>query len=124
MSRTVLIVEDMDYCRDTLEVALMKLPGLSVRSVASAEEALESLAGGEICALIVDLHLPRMDGFELIEAIRAQPRISPLPIVVISGDSDPETPARLAGLGANAYFPKPYSPSQVRRKLEELIDDS
>jgi len=114
----------MDYCRDTLEVALMKLPDLSVRSVASAEEALESLAGGEICAMIVDLHLPRMDGFELIEAIRAQPRDSPLPIVVVSGDSDPETPARLAGLGANAYFPKPYSPSQVRRKLEELIDDS
>ena len=124
MPRTVLIVEDIDFCRDTLEVALTKLPDLAVRSVASAEEALQWLADSDVCALIVDLHLPRMDGFELIETIRAQPRRSPLPIVVISGDSDPETPARLAGLGADAYFPKPYSPSQVRRKLEELIDDS
>ena len=36
-------------------------------------------------------------------------------------DTDPETPARALGLGANAYFAKPYSPSAMRKKLEELI---
>ena len=85
MNRTVLIVEDTEFCRDTLEVLLMKLPGLAVRSVATAEEALECLHSHEVCALITDLDLPRMDGFELIETIRAQPRRSPLPILVISG---------------------------------------
>ncbi|PYT12322.1 MAG: hypothetical protein DMG59_23785 [Acidobacteria bacterium] len=122
MNRTVLIVEDTEFCRDTLEVLLMKLPGLAVRSVATAEEALECLHSQEVCALITDLDLPRMDGFELIETIRAQPRRSPLPILVISGDSDPRTPERLASLGADAYFSKPYSPAEVRQKLEQLID--
>ncbi|HEV2690765.1 MAG TPA: response regulator [Bryobacteraceae bacterium] len=122
MKRIVLIVEDAELCRDTLEVALMKLPNLAVRSVTTAEEALQCLAADEVCALVTDLRLPQMDGFELIETVRSQPLRATLPILVISGDSDPKIPARVAGLGANAYFSKPFSPAAVRHKLEQLID--
>ena len=122
MTRTVLIVEDTDLCRDALELSLTRIPGLAVRIVGTAEEALRQLGMEDICALVTDLHLPAMDGFELIEAVRAQPARAGIPIVVISGDSDPGTPARVAGLGANAYFTKPYSPSEVRSKLERLLD--
>src|SRR5258706_5965405 len=114
MIRTVLIVEDTDLCRDALEVALMRLPDVRVRSFERAEEALRWLGENEASAVILDLHLPQMDGFELIEAIRSHPLQARLPMVVISGDSDPDTPARVAGLGANAYFTKPYSPAAVR----------
>lgn len=122
MTRTVLVVEDAELCRDTLEVALLKLPNLSVHSVTTAEEALQCLASSEVSALVTDLRLPRMDGYQLIETIRSQPRRSTLPILVISGDSDPRVPARVAGLGADAYFAKPYSPAAVRHKLAELLD--
>ena len=122
MIRTVLVVEDAEWCRETLEVALLKLPNLAIHSVRTAEEALQWMASREACALVTDLKLPSMDGYELIEVIRSQPSCSTLPILVISGDSDPQVPARVAGLGANAYFSKPYSPAAVRRKLVELID--
>ena len=122
MKRTVLIVEDTGLCCETLELSLIKIPELAVMIVGTAEEALRQLELKEICALVTDLHLPSMDGFELIETVRAQPGRARLPIMVISGDSDPHTPARLAGLGANAYFPKPYSPAEVRNKLERLLD--
>jgi CheY-like chemotaxis protein len=122
MTRIVLIVEDTELCRDTLEMALMKLPNLAVQSVTSAEEALEWLDANEVCALVTDLQLPLMNGFELIEAIRGRPWRASLPILVISGDSDPRIPTRLAKLGANAFFSKPYSPAEVRHKLEQLID--
>ena len=45
-----------------------------------------------------------------------------VPIIVVSGDTDPRTPERLSALGANAFFPKPYSPAEVRLKLEQLLD--
>jgi CheY-like chemotaxis protein len=64
--------------------------------------------------------MPAMDGFELIERVRA--RSDRLPIVVVSGDTDPATPERLRRLGVDAYFPKPYSPLQVKRKVEELLN--
>ena len=124
MNRIVLIVEDTELCRDTLEVALMKLPNLAVQSVTTAEEALAWLDANEVCALVTDLHLPHMNGFELIEAVRRQPWRSSLPILVISGDSDPKIPTRLASLGANAFFSKPYSPAAVRQRLEQLIESS
>ena len=72
--------------------------------------------------MVTDLNMPRMDGFEFIERIRAEPRHRRLPIIVVSGDTDPQTPARLAVIGADAFFAKPYSPAQVRLKLEQLLD--
>jgi two-component system, chemotaxis family, chemotaxis protein CheY len=121
MSRKVLIVEDADICSATLEIALVKVPGLRIEFAATAEQALKLLSIGDVSALITDIHLPRMDGFELIEQVRAQPELAHLPILVISGDSDPKTPTRLKSLGVDAYFPKPYSPAEVRQTLEHLI---
>ena len=63
-----------------------------------------------------------MDGFELIEKVRSSHEKARLPIIVISGDTDPRTPERIYRLGADAYFSKPYSPTQVRQKLEQLLD--
>jgi len=123
-SRTVLIVEDAESCATTLEIALLAIPHIHIRVAPTARQALELLAsaGGKICALVTDLNMPAMDGFELIERVRADSRTARLPIVVISGDSDPRTPARLYRLGADAYFGKPYSPAQVRQKVEQLLD--
>ena len=122
MTPTILVVEDSDVCRDALEVALSILPQFAVRAVATAEQALECLAAENICALVTDLQLVNMNGFELIKRVRSQPRRAALPILVISGDNDPDTPARLAEIGADAFFTKPYSPAAVRGKLEELVD--
>ncbi|HSR08789.1 MAG TPA: response regulator [Bryobacteraceae bacterium] len=125
MARTILIVEDTDFGLDALEVALDRMPGVGLRTVRTAEEALHCLGqdqlDGDICAVITDLHLPQMDGFELIETLRSRPGRRALPILVISGDSDPKTPSRLKALGADAYFQKPFSPIEVRNRLEQLI---
>jgi PleD family two-component response regulator len=123
MSRIVLIVDDSGGCSDTVALALHSIPDLEVRTVTTAQSALRVLAeNGDVAALITDLHMPKIDGFELIKRVRSEPRHSKLPILVISGDSDTSTPDRLRGLGADAFFSKPFSPRAVRRSLERLID--
>jgi len=122
MSCIVLIVDDAEQCAETLEVALFGLSGVDVMAADSAEQALKLMLERRICAIITDLHLPRMSGFDLIRRVRAQPGYAHVPILVISGDSDPGTPERIRALGANAFFPKPYSPSAVRKKLETLLN--
>jgi len=57
MARTILVVEDNDACRDALELTFAKLPEFKVRSVATAQQALDYLAADNICALVTDLHL-------------------------------------------------------------------
>ena len=123
-SRSVLIVEDSENSAATLEIALLGIPGLNVLMASSAHDALRILreAGLKPHAIVTDLNMPRMDGFELIRQIRGDHRLSATPIIVVSADTDPGTPERVAQMGADAFFAKPYSPAKVRRKLEELLD--
>jgi CheY-like chemotaxis protein len=118
---TILMVEDESYCVSAMEVAFDGDSEPRLAHTSTAEEALRILDTTEIAAVITDIHLPSMDGFELISRLRNQPRFAHLPIVVTSGDPDPESPERALSLGANAYFLKPYSPSAIRRKVKELI---
>jgi CheY-like chemotaxis protein len=120
----ILIVEDSELCATTLELAFERLDNLQTHYTRTAAEALAILSNSAfpVRALVTDLHLPSMDGFELIELIRRDPARAKLPILVTSGDSDPRNADRLRDLGADAYFVKPYSPAAVRRTLEKLLD--
>lgn len=122
--RAVLIVEDSENNAATLEIAFLAIPGVSVRMATSAFEALRILDGDNdpIGAVVTDLNMPRMDGFELIRRIRQDDKLSATPIIVVSADTDPDTPDRIAQLGVTAFFSKPYSPAQVRRKLEQILN--
>ena len=121
---SVLIVEDSENSAATLEIAFLGIPGVSVLTASSAVEALRILNGdgSGVRAIVTDLNMPRMDGFELIRRIRQHERLSATPIIVVSADTDPETPGRISQLGVSAFFPKPYSPAQVRRKLEQILN--
>lgn len=123
-ARPVLIVEDSENAAAMLEIALAGIPRVSVRLAGNAAEALSILNSGgpTVEAVVTDLNMPRMDGFELIRRIRSNVKHAATPIIVVSADTDPATPQRVAKLGVDAFFPKPYSPAQVRRKLEQLLD--
>jgi CheY-like chemotaxis protein len=91
--------------------------------VSSALEAVKVLErDGPIRAIVTDIRMPGMDGFELIRFLRGDARHRATPIIVITADTDPDTPARAARLGANAFFSKPFSPAAVRQTLERLLD--
>lgn len=119
----VLIVEDAETCASTLEIIFSSIRGLRVLTAASAEQAwdlIESRAQ-DIRAIVTDLHMPGMDGFELIDRVRADQTHAGLPIVVITGSTDPHLSDHLRNRGVSAIFAKPYSPAVVREKLEQLL---
>jgi chemosensory pili system protein ChpA (sensor histidine kinase/response regulator) len=124
MSRNILIVEDTETAATTLEIALANIPGVEVARVCDGKRALEYLRGRPIHALVTDLEMPFVDGFELIRQVRSQERFHRLPIVVVSGCQDPRTFERVRELGADAFFGKPWSALAVRRKVEELLTQS
>lgn len=123
-ARTVLIVEDSENSAAMLEIAFLGIPGVGVLLAPSAKQALRILdaESSGVQVIVTDLNMPRMDGYELIQQVRANRRLSAIPIIVVSADTDPATPGRIAALGVEAFFPKPFSPAQVRRKLEQLLN--
>jgi CheY-like chemotaxis protein len=122
-SGAVLIVEDAETCASTLEIIFSSIRGLKILMAENAEQAWELLGSPhqDIRALVTDLHMPGMDGFELIDRVRANASHARIPIVVITGSTDPHISDRLRQRGVNAVFAKPYSPALVREKLEQLL---
>ena len=122
MLRRVIIVDDSETCAETLGIALESIQDVEIRILRSARAARAALQEpGEIAAVITDLDMPGTNGFDLIDEIRAEPRFAGMPILMISGTSDPRSAERALAHGATAFFAKPYSPAAVRRKLEQLV---
>ncbi|MCU0246864.1 MAG: response regulator [Bryobacter sp.] len=121
-ARRILVVDDAAACVETLQAALSAIPGLAITFVPDAESAVSAMNQAPFAALITDINLPLMDGVELVSRIRADERSGSIPVIVVSGDPDPEATRRALLAGANAFFAKPFSPSAVRRMLEELLD--
>jgi CheY-like chemotaxis protein len=122
-NRLVVVVEDSTDCAETLQIALESIPDTEIR-VCLDERGLWrilELDFARVAAVVTDLHLPQSDGFNVIRRLRADARFSAVPILLISGDSDPRIPEIALSRGASAWFAKPYSPAAVRRKLEELL---
>ena len=121
-TKLVLVVEDSADCAATIEIALAPLLGIEVRILRTAEEALRGLGEARPAAVITDFQLPGMDGLQFVACLRGDSSYSSIPILVISGVSDRDAPARALAAGATAFFSKPFSPGALRQKLEALID--
>ncbi|MBV8817269.1 MAG: response regulator [Acidobacteriaceae bacterium] len=121
--RIVLIVEDTETCAITLQIALETIPDIELRIASNAREAWRMLESAPlpVAAVITDQNLPGWSGMDLLTKLQEDQRFSGIPVVITSGDSDPRLPRKALSSGAAAVFTKPYSPAEVRKKLEQLI---
>ena len=113
---SILVVEDHNSLCDLLSLYLMR-HGYHVRTASDGEGALEILAKEEIHLVLLDLMLPRVDGFEVLRHVHssAQPR-QPYIIVVSAGASERDR-KKVLELGADEYMPKPF---HLLRLLERI----
>jgi len=119
----VLIVEDDAVASELLELALLRLPGVSVRSLPSAEAARLVLATDEhFDALITDLHLPGEDGLALVESLRNMPGRSAVPVIMTTSSREPEVRRRAEQMGVRAFIEKPWSANRLRDTVHSIFN--
>lgn len=106
----VLTVDDSRTMLGMLRRAL-EGAGYDVIQGADGVEGLEVLQAASPApdAIITDINMPRMDGFELIEAVRKLDQFRHIPIIVLTTESDPEKKARARAAGATGWIIKPFS---------------
>jgi CheY-like chemotaxis protein len=95
--------------------------GYGVTAVADGEEALAALQQGSFDAVLTDLEMPRLNGYELIEEIRRQPGGGELPIVVITTRAGGKHLDLARRLGATACFGKPFDAAELLSHLDHLM---
>lgn len=115
----VLLAEDNEINRGIAEALLTGL-GLTMDSVENGEMALQALAQNDYDFVILDMHMPVLDGYETMKQIRAQEEYNGLTIVALSAHSLPGDQEKYLCAGANACLSKPLSQDQVRDVLCSL----
>lgn len=119
----ILVVDDDPILREFAGVYLSS-PTMEVEVAEDGRVALERLKQGGIDIALVDLEMPIMDGFELIAAVRAEPSLENLPIVVITGREDMEAIDRAYGTGATSFAIKPLNWRLVSHQLSYVLRNS
>lgn len=106
-ARTILVVDDSITTR-TLEKSILEAQGYEVLLSVDGIDALHVLRSGEtvIDLVIADVEMPRMDGFGLLQAIKNDPRLSTVPVILMTSRADPEDVRKGLDLGASAYITK------------------
>ena len=106
-ARTILVVDDSITTR-TLEKSILEAQGYEVLLSVDGIDALHVLRSGEamVDLIIADVEMPRMDGFGLLQAIKNDPRLSTLPVILMTSRADPDDVRRGLDLGASAYITK------------------
>lgn len=112
MTKTVLTVDDSRTMRDMLLLALRDA-GYNVIQAVDGIDGLETLAAHGADVVITDINMPRMDGFGVIEGVRADPRHRQTPVLVLTTESDAEKKARARAAGATGWIVKPFDPAKL-----------
>ena len=112
----VLVVDDDAVNRLLLSRALER-EGHQVRAVANGLEAVQALHDGPLDCVLLDVLMPEMDGYQVLEHIRGDPKIRRTPVIMISALEDLESIVRCIELGADDYLPKPFDPVLLRARV-------
>ena len=120
-SPQILVVDDSYTIRQLLSLMLTRARYRVVQAK-DGLDALEKLQNGLDCSLaIVDIEMPRMDGFELLRSMRSTQRFAKIPVAMLTSRSGEKHRQMAMELGANQYFTKPYSESQLLEAIPQLI---
>ena len=118
---TIHIIDDDPDILD-LARAVLELAGHEVRTFRRAAESLDALTGNRSDAVVLDLMLSEMDGFEYLERLRKKPDCARIPVLVMSALGHPQYRVRAFKWGADDFLVKPVEPEELVVRLERLIE--
>lgn len=120
---TVLLVDDSLPTREMIS-ELLKKEGFKVYLASDGEEALEILGKKKFSIVVLDIVMPKMNGYELCRHVKSNPKTKQVPVVICS--SKGEDFDRYWGIkqGADAYIVKPFQPTELIATIKQLLRSS
>lgn len=117
----LLIVDDNRVNR-LLMSRSVELLGYSATVAENGRVAMDMLRDGAFDLMLLDIEMPEMDGFEVLEAIKLEPSLKELPVIVTSSVEGVDNIVRCIDLGAEDYLPKPVNPVLLRARLSSSLE--
>src|SRR5262245_59324468 len=118
---SVLVVDDHDFSRDAVARSLT-LDGHTVFVAKNGRQALTLLRARPFDLVLLDIMMPELNGFQVLEQCRADPRLQHIPIVVISANSDLDSVVRCVEMGAADYLFKPFDHVLFKARVDSCLE--
>ncbi|NIP87510.1 MAG: response regulator, partial [Gammaproteobacteria bacterium] len=118
----VLVVDDNEDNRYTLTRRLRREGYTDVVAAADGREALGRLEESDFDLVLLDIMMPEMDGYTVLERLRESGRLATLPVIVISALDDFDSVVRCIEMGAEDYLPKPFNATLLRARIGAVLE--
>jgi signal transduction histidine kinase len=118
---TLLAVDDNAQNRELLQ-RMLERQGYSVTMAASGEECLKLLAGRRFDLVLLDVIMPGLSGFDVLNRMRASPELRTVPVIVISALDESSAAIRCIQMGAEDYLPKPFDPVLLKARIGATLE--
>lgn len=117
---TVLVVDDDAFIRRPLEF-ILRQEGFTPDTAVDGEDCLRKVVKRQPDLIILDVMMPGRDGFEVCKALKRDPELARIPIIMLSARGREQDRQRGLSLGVSEFMTKPYSPSDLLRRVRELL---
>ena len=118
----ILVVDDNEDNCYTLTRRLKRQGYDNVTTAGHGREALELLAARPFDLVLLDVMMPDMNGYEVLETMKADPALRGIPVVMISALDEADSVARCIEIGAEDYLAKPFDPTLLRDRVRDCLE--
>ncbi len=116
-----LVVDDFSTMRRIVKNVLQELGYTRIEEADDGKTALPMLQNGDFDFLITDWNMPGMQGIDLLKTVRADARLSTLPVLMLTAESKREQIVEAAQAGVNGYVIKPFTAATLKEKLDKIF---
>ncbi len=116
-----LIVDDFSTMRRIVRGLLKEMGHVDCDEAEDGAVALGKLRNGKFDFVVTDINMPNMNGFELLEVIRADAALSHLPVLMVTAEARKEDIVRAAQMRASGYIVKPFSKATLEEKVQKIM---
>lgn len=120
-SATILVVDDNEMNRDVL-IRRLERQGYNITSAEDGERALQEIARQKFDLILLDIMMPKLNGYEVLERLKADPVQREIPVIVISALGELESVVKCIELGAEDYLFKPFNPILLKARLASTLE--
>jgi CheY-like chemotaxis protein len=119
--RTILYIEDNEANLRLVEILLEQRPGIRLLSADRGRQGLERARQHRPDLILLDIHLPDMEGTDLLPVLREDPDLGRTPVIVLSAENEPQLPAQMLAAGAQAYLGKPLDVREFFAAIDSAL---
>jgi two-component system chemotaxis response regulator CheY len=118
----ILVVDDMSTMRRIVKNLLRDLGFSNISEADDGKTALPMLQSGGYDFLVTDWNMPGMQGIELLRAVRADEKLSSLPVLMVTAEQKREQIVEAAEAGVNGYIVKPFTAATLKEKMDKIFE--